>query len=87
MGFLEMNYKIVIERKAEKFILRQPKEQQLRILSAINNLPSTGDIKKLKGHLDVYRLRVGTYRIIYSIDNGNLIVCVIDVGNRGDVYK
>ena len=82
-----MNYKIVIERKAEKFILRQPKEQQLRILSAINNLPSTGDIKKLKGHLDVYRLRVGTYRIIYSIDNGNLIVCVIDVGNRGDVYK
>ncbi len=82
-----MNYKIIIERKAEKFILKQPKEQQLRILSAINKLPLTGDIKQLRGHSDVYRLRVGTYRIIYSINNGELLIYVIDVGNRGDIYK
>lgn len=82
-----MNYKIIIERKAEKFILKQPKEQQLRILSAINKLPLTGDIKQLRGHSDIYRLRVGTYRIIYSINNGELLIYVIDVGNRGDIYK
>ncbi len=82
-----MNYKIIIERKAEKYILKQPKEQQLRILSAINKLPLTGDIKQLRGHSDIYRLRVGTYRIIYSINNGELLIYVIDVGNRGDIYK
>lgn len=82
-----MNYKIIIEKKAEKFILKQPKEQQLKILSAINKLPVSGDIKQLKGHPGIFRLRVGTYRILYAVDNGNLIIYIIDVGNRGDIYK
>ena len=50
-------------------------------------LPQGEDIKKLKGHSDLFRLRVGEYRIIYSVDNGELVVVVIDAGNRGEIYN
>lgn len=42
-------------------------------------------IKKLKDHSDLMRLRVGDYRIIYAVDNGELTVYVIDAGNRGEI--
>ncbi len=80
-------YKIIIKRKAKKFIDKLPKNERMRIASAIRQLPNGEDIKKLKGHSDLLRLRVGEYRIIYTVDNGELIVYVIDVGNRGDIYK
>lgn len=41
----------------------------------------------MKGHEGLYRLRVGDYRIIYTVDNGELIVYVIDAGNRGQIYN
>ena len=82
-----MNYKIIIERKALKFINKQPREQRVRILSAIHKLPDTGDRKALKGTEGAFRLRVGSYRIIYEVDHGRLIIRVVDAGNRGDIYK
>ncbi len=55
----------------------------------IEKLPEGNDKKELKGKRGrgLYRLRVGDYRIIYTIDNGKLIIHVIDAGNRGDIYK
>ena len=41
----------------------------------------------MKGHSDLLRLRVGEYRIIYTVDNGELIIYVVDAGNRGEIYK
>ena len=82
-----MSYSIKIERKALKFINKQERAQRVRILSAIYKLPDKGDRKKLGGVDDVYRLRVGTYRILYTVDGGELTVYVIDADNRGDVYK
>ena len=35
----------------------------------------------------LFRLRVGAFRVLYTVDNGKLVVCVVDAGNRGDVYK
>ena len=81
-----MNYEFEFERKASKFIAKQPPAQQKRILSAISELPDRGDRKRLAGTDGVYRLRVGTYRILYTVDNGKLIVRVIDAKNRGDAY-
>lgn len=82
-----MNYKIKIERKALKFINKQPQDQKRRLLSAIYRLPEGSDITRLKANEELYRLRVGDYRIVYTVDNGQLIVYVIDAGNRGDIYK
>lgn len=80
-------YKIVIMKKAKKFIEKLPRNERERVARAIRLLPNGEDIKKLKGHSDLMRLRVGDYRIIYSVDNGELIVYVIDAGNRGEIYN
>lgn len=80
-------YQIIIKKVAKKFIDRLPTNEKRRIVSAIERLPNGEDIKKLKGHDGLLRLRVGEYRIIYTVDHGELIVYVIDTGNRGQVYK
>ena len=84
-----MSYYIQIDRKALKFINKQPQDQKRRILSAIWKLPYVGDIKPLQGkdNEGLLRLRVGDYRVIYSVDNGRLTVYVVDAGNRGQIYN
>lgn len=80
-------YKIFLKKKAKKFIDGLPANERRRVVAAIELLPDGEDIKKLKGHENLFRLRVGGYRIIYTIDNGELIVYVIDVGSRGQIYN
>lgn len=80
-------YQIIIKKKAKKFIDKLPKNEKLRIVSAISLLPNGEDIKKLKGQDGIFRLRVGAYRIIYTIDNGKCVIFVIGAGNRGDIYN
>lgn len=80
-------YRVVLKKRAKKFIDKLPKGEKIRIVSAIEQLPYGEDIKKLKGHSDLLRLRVGDYRIIYTVDNGEYVILVIDIGNRGDIYK
>ena len=82
-----MKYNIKLLKKARKFIEAQPKNQQERILKAINNLPNFGDIVPLYGKKDSFRLRVGDYRIIYEVQNELLLITVVNVNNRGQVYK
>lgn len=65
-------YKIIIKKLAKKFIDRLPMNEKRRVVAAIEQLPDGEDIKRLKGHRDLLRLRVGDYRIIYSVDNGQL---------------
>lgn len=80
-------YKIIIKKAAEKFIEKQPSKQQRRIIEAIMKLPYEGDIQTYKAHEGYFRLRVGSYRIIYTVDCDVLTVTVIDADNRGQVYK
>ncbi len=82
-----MNYRIVYDRPAVKFLKKQPKEKQEWIVAAIHKLPESGDIKPMAGHTGLYRLRVGSYRILYSVEHDILEVRVMNIGNRGDVYK
>ena len=81
-----MIYKIYIQKKALKFIEEQPINKRKLIFTAINSLPS-GDIKAMKGHANLFRLRVGDYRIVYTIHNDVLTINVIDAGNRGQIYN
>lgn len=76
-------FRIVYSKNALKFLQKQDKNAQQRIIDAIGRLPS-GDIKKLKGK-DGYRLRVGSFRVLFDV-NGT-IIDIIDIGNRGQIYK
>ena len=80
-----MKYRIEIKKKAQKFIKAQPSNKQERLLKAICKLPE-GDIKPLTGYENVFRLRVGDYRVIYELRNDILLITVVNVGNRGQVY-
>ena len=80
-------YQVIIKKRARKFIDKLPINERKRVVLAIEQLPNGEDIKKLQGHDELLRLRIGDYRIIYSVDNGQLIVYVVDAGNSGDIYK
>ncbi len=79
-------YKIIFEKEAQKFLDKQDKNNQIRLLKAIYKLPEGTDIKKLKGH-NLYRLRVGNFRILYSIDDAIRLIDIENIDNRGDIYK
>lgn len=77
-------FQINYSKKAMKFLKKQDKPTQLRIVTAISKLPASGDIKKLQG-TEGYRLRVGDYRVLFDV-NG-LIIDIVEIGPRGQVYK
>ncbi|WP_149179910.1 type II toxin-antitoxin system RelE/ParE family toxin [Streptomyces sp. TRM49041] len=64
----------------------------MRILTALTALGDDphrqdADVKKLTGPSGLYRLRVGSYRVAYQIDDGELVVLVVEVGDRRDVHR
>lgn len=81
-----MMYKIVFQKSALKFIKKQDRKTQGRLLDAINQLPMGTDIKKLQG-LEMYRMRVGDMRVLYTIDDVIYVISIENIDNRGDVYK
>lgn len=61
-----------------------------KIVKAIEKLPSEGDIKRFKGTRikNVYRLRIGKFRVIFSLEKDVIdVIKVIKIDTRGDVYK
>lgn len=79
-------YKIEFEKAALKFLEKQVKEQRLRLYKAIYKLPEGNSIKKLSGN-NLYRLRVGNYRVLYTIDHTIRLINIENIDNRGQVYK
>ncbi len=83
-------YSVNIEAAAWKAIMRLNENLQERILTAIEGLepePRPSGVTKLQGYENLYRVRVGDYRIIYEIQDDVLVVVVVKVGNRRDVYR
>jgi len=82
-------YKVVLRRSVAKDLRGIPKKDARRIVSAIRGLgedPRPPGVKKLSGQ-ERYRLRLGNYRILYSIEDNVLTVTVVKVGHRRDVYR
>jgi mRNA interferase RelE/StbE len=84
------SYRVAITASAEQALAALPKADRVRIARAIVALaaiPRPGGCRKLSGHDDVYRIRVGTFRVIYSIDDRRITVVVIKLGHRKHVYR
>lgn len=81
-------YKIEIKKSAAKELFLIPKKDLKRILKKIKNLsddPRPVGCVKLSGQ-DRYRIRQGNYRILYSIEEEILVVYVVKIGHRKDIY-
>ncbi|MCF2946508.1 type II toxin-antitoxin system RelE/ParE family toxin [Paraglaciecola aquimarina] len=82
-------YKITFKKSVTKDFKTLPKADIKKILTKIDSLaenPRREGAIKLSGH-DLYRIRQGLYRIIYQIRDNELVVQVIKLGHRSDVYK
>ena len=73
-------------KKAGKSLNSLERITKNRIIQGINNLP-LGDIKHLQGYNGMYRLRVGDFRVIFSMDTEEDIIIIRDILPRGEAYK
>ena len=84
------SYKIEWKHSAVKELKKLLKDVVVRILQAVEQLtanPYPSGVRKLIGSEHSYRLREGSYRIIYTVSSSALIIEIIRVGHRKDVYN
>lgn len=83
-------YKIHYKKSAAKALTKMPQKTAQQFISAFDLLAidktSKLDIKKLKNR-EGYRLRIGNYRALYQVINTVLLIEVVNIGSRGDIYK
>jgi mRNA interferase RelE/StbE len=85
-----MVYSILLAPPAERQLKSLTESVQKRIVKRLKSLrenPRPQGVKKLTGEEDLYRIREGDYRIIYTIQDKELIVLVVKIGNRKEVYR
>lgn len=83
------SYRLEISRTAEQQLRKLPRREQERVVAAILPLasdPRPRGSRKLSGYDDVFRLRVGRYRVLYSVEQRRLVVIVLKIGHRREVY-
>jgi mRNA interferase RelE/StbE len=83
-------YRVEFERQAAKALAELPLDTQRRLARAIDSLardPRPTGCKKLEGGDDLFRIRVGDYRVIYQVIGRQLLVLVLKVGHRRDAYR
>jgi mRNA interferase RelE/StbE len=83
-------YKIEWKRAAIKELQKLPRPMISKIVSAVDNLssnPYPHGVRKLVNTEDSYRIRVGDYRVLYNIVETKLIIEIIRVGHRKDIYR
>jgi mRNA interferase RelE/StbE len=84
------SYNVELTRTAEKQLRRIAKRDRSRLVEAICGLadaPRPKGARKLRGYDDVYRIRVGRYRVVYEVFDDRVVVIVLKVGHRKDIYK
>ena len=84
------HYRVEVSRTAEKQLRKLKAPDQGRVVHALMGLaddPHPPGSRKLSGYSDVFRIRVGVYRILYSVEGRRLIVIILKIGHRKDVYR
>ena len=85
-----MRYDIEVKKSAAKVLKKIPKADQKRIINKIDSLATQlPDPKttKMKGNNPFHKIRVGDYRVIYEIQDEILLILIIKIGHRKDIYK
>jgi|APFre7841882630_1041343.scaffolds.fasta_scaffold372054_1 mRNA-degrading endonuclease RelE of RelBE toxin-antitoxin system len=79
--------KVFFRRSSQKYLANLDISLRAKILVAIEKLPNQGDIKRLKGQksYDLFRLRVGKFRVVYFWEGDYLEI--VSINTRGDIYK
>jgi len=84
------SYKLIWKSSAERELRQLPKETIIKLLFLAESLvinPFPFGVKKMQGAQNTYRVRSGNYRLIYEVKGNELLIQVIRVGHRQDVYK
>jgi mRNA interferase RelE/StbE len=84
-------YKILFKKEAAKSLTKLPRNVAQTIREKLENIAANPyadhpNVKKLQGR-EGYRLRVGDWRVIYEIQNAQLVILVLKVAPRGEVYR
>ena len=82
-------YQVLFDKSAAKQLAKLPKKSYDKVKKSIEELtenPRPIGCLKLKGNGDAYRIRIGDFRVIYEIEDEVLIVVVVSVGDRKEVY-
>jgi mRNA interferase RelE/StbE len=85
-----MTYTVIIENKAQKEFLKISPPHDGNIKKVIDKLSETSrphGMKKLSGLKDGYRIRIGNYRILYTIDDKRKIITIYRIKHRKEVYR
>jgi len=85
-----MKYTIRMDSRTRKVLDRLPGDlhgRVMRKLDALEENPRPFGVEKMAGPEDLYRVRVGDWRIVYAIRDRELVVIVIRIGNRREVYR
>ena len=85
-----MLYAVELRPAARRDLRKIPKMDAGRIIAAIESLaknPRPPGVKKLVGVEELYRIRVGDYRIVYQVQDERLLVLVVKIGHRREVYR
>jgi mRNA interferase RelE/StbE len=85
-----MKYTIELSRVALKTMSKLPRRELVRIQARIDSLssdPRPSDIKKVQGDSNLYRIRSGNYRVLYRIYDDQILILIVDVDHRKDIYK
>ncbi|WP_030544049.1 type II toxin-antitoxin system RelE/ParE family toxin [Streptomyces albus] len=87
-----MKYAFRFTSAAQRQLRSLSRPDAMRILTALTALGDDpyregADVKKLTGPSGLYRLRVGNYRVAYQVNDGELLILVVKVGDRRDVYR
>lgn len=86
-----MAYQVIIKPQAEKAILALPRKDQRSVckeITAIAADPKKAGVKPLRHELKgLWKSRVGNYRIVFQVEEGRLLVLIVAVGDRKEIYR
>jgi len=85
-----MPYRVKFSKRAEKQFKKLPSQVQQRLrlqIDALSENPHPTGVKKLEGEDNQYRIRAGNYRIVYAVQEAVLLVILLRIGHRREVYR